>query len=163
MNKLFTLPAALILFLLVAPATLAHVRDTQSGLAPDLMAYCTQNLPHQLERQDNEWQVASTGAVGDSSQNNWQCSYQVYSTIPVFNGEDVGFMPLPSYTENDPVDWNALCNQQYPGAHAEWVPGPEVTTWGQPWQCVGKPGVVYDPAEQANGTHNILSDTSSNE
>jgi hypothetical protein len=49
-----------------------------------------------------------------------------------------------------------MCDQQYPGAWAVWIPGPETGVNGAPWGCQGPPGVTYDPAENSQGIHAVL-------
>jgi hypothetical protein len=131
------------------------------GLLPDPSAYCVKNPPFQLQQQDDGWQVQFQKLVGDPLQNNWGCQYLVLATVPVTGDatavNNEGNFPIWLSTYTAPIDWNAMCNQQYPGAHAEWSPGPETGVYGAPWVCVGVPGVIYDPAEQSDGTHEVIS------
>ncbi len=138
---------------------LARVSSDTVDLLPDPSAYCMKNIPFQMQQQDDGWNVQFENVVGDSYQNDWGCQYQILATVPIagFDGTTSGNLPLPPYTYTLPIDWNNMCNQQYPGAHAEWIPGPETGVDGAPWGCVGAPGVIYDPAEQYDGTHQVIS------
>lgn len=50
-----------------------------------------------------------------------------------------------------------MCNQQFPGSWAVWIPGPATGVAGAPWGCQAPAGVTCDPAESANGVHTVLS------
>lgn len=135
-----------------------RISSDTSDLLPDPSAYCmqSQNTLFQTQQLESGWQVAFQNVIGDSYQNDWGCQYLIQATIPTpFDGGDSFTLPPFNYTM--PIDWNNMCNQQYPGAHAEWIPGPETGVDGAPWGCVGAPGVIYDPAEQYDGTHLVIS------
>jgi hypothetical protein len=138
---------------------LAGVSTNMTNLLPDPTAYCMKNPPYQQQQQDNDWHVQFKNVVGDANQNNWGCQYLVQATVPIagFDGTTSGFLPLPPFTYTQPINWNDMCNQQYPGAFADWLPGQETGAYGTPWVCVGAPGVIYDPAEQYDGTHQVIS------
>jgi hypothetical protein len=131
-----------------APASAA----TGQSLTPDPFAYCIENPPFGLQQQVNGWQVQFINLTGASGQNNWGCRYAVSATVPT--GDDD--FTLPPFFSTQPMDWNGMCNQQFPGAHAQWVQLPLTGVAGAPWQCIGAAGVIYDPAEQADGTHQVL-------
>ena len=136
-----------------------RISSDTSNLLPDPSAYCMKNIPFQLQQQDDGWYVRFNNTIGDSYQNDWGCQYSVQATIPIagFDGTTQGNLPLPPYPYTLPIDWNNMCNQQYPGASAVWIPGPETGVDGAPWGCVGAPGVIYDPVEQYDGTHLVIS------
>jgi hypothetical protein len=138
-------------------ARLTHVSSDETDLPPDPSAYCIENPPFQQQQVDVGWQVQFENVIGDPLQNDWKCQYMVLSYVPIAAGEDGGEFPIGPINYTTPIDWNAMCNQQYPGASATWIPGPETGVDGAPWGCVGAPGVMYDPAEQSDGTHLIVS------
>jgi hypothetical protein len=141
--------------------TAAHAA---SDLTPDPTGYCATNLPFAQQQQVAGWKVFSTGLIGDAGQNDWACAYQVWVNIPTFTSTGIISSPtgiernLGSFPVNTriPMDWAAMCNQQFPGASAQWIPGPATGVMGAPWQCVGPAGVTYDLAERPDGTHAVL-------
>lgn len=122
--------------------------DAVGLLPPDPSAYCVENPPFQMQQLEGGWQVVFQNVIGDSYQNDWGCQYLTQISVDFI---------FPPVTYTMPIDWNGMCNQQYPGAYAEWIPGPETGVDGAPWGCVGAPGVIYDPAEQSDGTHQVIS------
>ena len=100
---------------------------------------------------ESDYQVVSEGVQGDASQNDWKGEYMVVASIPT--GGDS--FTLPPVNTSTPVDWEAMCAQQYPESSAEWVgvPGPAASPgpFGAPWMCLGAPGSVYDQTETDNG------------
>jgi hypothetical protein len=129
-----------------------------TSLTPDPVAYCETNLPFGQQAMVNGWKIAYKQLSGDSYKNNWQCQYWIFATVPFVTspGKASNFI-LPPFTHGVPIDWNAMCNQQFPGAWAVWIPGPETGAAGAPWDCQGPAGVTYDPAENAKGVHAVLS------
>lgn len=132
-----------------------------TSLTPDPVAYCETNLPFGQQATINGWKIRYKQLTGDSNKNNWQCQYWVSMTVPIPSeqiGKSNNFI-LPPFTQGVPIDWNALCNQQFPGAWATWiyVLGPETSTAGVPWGCQGPAGVTYDSAENVKGIHAVLS------
>jgi hypothetical protein len=132
----------------------------QQQLMPDPDAYCALNAPYQAQVTEAGWQVVYTGLSGDANQNDWACTYTVYANIPVPNGEfgpgaDTASAPLPPSNETFPIDWAAMCRQQYDGSSLQWVgvPGPETSPgpFGAPWMCLGAPGGTYDQTETQDG------------
>ena len=143
----------------------ATASQAATGLTPDPYAYCATNLPFGQQRQVNGWVVIPKGLSGDTGQNDWKCTYEVFGYIPTFYatgiissptgvGRELGPIPF-NFSVN--VDWAAMCDQQFPGASAQWIPGPVTGVMGAPWQCAAPPGVTYDPAEGPDGTHAVLS------
>jgi hypothetical protein len=128
-------------------------------LTPDPVAYCETNLPFGMQTAVNGWQVQYDQLLGDSYTNNWRCEYWVSAVVPTWlggDGEEADFT-LPPFAYSTPIDWNGMCNQQFPGSWAVWIPGPVTGAAGAPWACQAPPGVTYDPAEDANGVHAVLS------
>jgi hypothetical protein len=127
---------------------------SQGGLLPDVPAYCMMNPPFGMQVAVNDWRVVFDKVTGDTGQNNWGCRYLTMPTVPAGVNNFTIPWPIPS---TQPMDWNALCNQQFPGAHAKWIPGPMTGVGGAPWECEGPEGVTYDLAEQTDGTHLVTS------
>jgi len=137
----------------------AGAARADTGLLPDPVAYCETNLPYAWQTAINGWQVQYDQLLGDSYTNNWRCEYWVSMAVPTWLGEDGDEedFTLPPVAESFAIDWNAMCNQQYPGAWAVWIPGPETGVAGAPWGCQGPAGVTYDPAENQDGVHDVVS------
>lgn len=130
-----------------------------TSLTPDPVAYCETNLPDGMQTAVDGWQVQYDQLLGDSYKNNWQCEYWISYVIPWLSedGDEEGFT-LPPVAQAFPIDWNAMCNQQFPGAWAVWIPAPVTGAAGAPWGCQGPAGVTYDSAENKYGIHAVLSD-----
>ena len=128
-------------------------------LLPDPSAYCIVNTPSERQPEGNNWLFTFKSVIGDPNQNNWGCNYSVWITMPATINEDgsVNFVTVPFGTHTIPIDWKNMCNQQYPGASAVWIPGPETGVDGAPWGCVGALGVIYDLAEQSDSKHQVVS------
>ena len=137
---------------LLGTSQMARADET---LTPDPAAWCIQNegAVFGLQQNTDDWQVHYSGLIGDAGQNDWRCGYQVWPTIPA--GGDT-FSLVPPFNWSVPMNWEAMCEAQFSGAHVAWINGPLTGVGGAPWQCIGAPGVTYDPAEQADGTHAVL-------
>jgi hypothetical protein len=79
------------------------------------------------------------------------------ATIPVASEDGENDFTLPPVAMSTPVDWNAMCGQQFPGSWATWIPGPATDATGAPWGCQAPAGVTYDPAENSSGVHAVTS------
>ncbi len=123
-------------------------------LMPDPDAYCANNAPYQTQVNEAGWPVQYIGLQGDANQNDWVCVYAVAPTIPTPYGGGDSFT-LPPHNEAFPIDWAAMCQQQYGGSTLHWVgiPGPATSPgpFGAPWLCVGAPGAQYDQTETPTG------------
>ena len=151
--------AASALLAVAAGLTLTGTAEADTLLTPDPVAYCVTNPPFGMQTAVNGWQVQYDQLLGDSYQNNWRCQYSVSMVVPVAvdeDGQDEDFT-FPPVAYSTPVNWNAMCNQQYPGSRATWIPGPVTGANGAPWGCQGPAGVTYNPAEDANGIHAVIS------
>jgi len=142
-----------------AGLALASTAEAATVLTPDPVAYCITNPPFAMQTAVNGWQVQYDQLLGDSYQNNWRCGYWVSMATPVAldeEGQDEDFT-FPPVAYSTAIDWNAMCDQQYPGSWATWIPGPATGANGAPWGCQAPSGVTYDPAEDANGIHAVIS------
>jgi hypothetical protein len=130
-----------------------------AAIVPDPIAYCETNAPFAFQVAVNGWQVQYDQLLGDSYTNNWRCEYWVSAVIPTALGEDgdEADYTLPPFAYSVPIDWNAMCSQQFPGAWATWIPGPVTGAAGAPWGCQAPADVTYDPAENKDGIHAVLS------
>jgi hypothetical protein len=153
------LAAATAASFVVAGATVALTGIAQAStvLSPDPVAYCETSLPYGMQTAVNGWGVQYDQLLGDSYQNNWRCEYWVSATVPVASEEGEDDFTLPPVAQSIPVDWNAMCGQQFPGSWATWIPGPETDATGAPWGCQAPAGVTYDPAENSSGVHAVTS------
>lgn len=127
-------------------------------LEPDPAAYCETVQPLGMAAVDGDT-VQFKALLGTPGKNNWKCQLWVSASgPPIMNddGDDQEFT-FPPFTVDYPINWEDMCNTQYPGATAVWTPGPELGVGGAPWSCQGAPGVTYDPAEKADGTHDVMS------
>lgn len=140
-----------------ADLALAGSAQADAALTPDPVAYCETNLPFAWQTAVNGWQVQYDQLLGNSYTNNWRCEYWVTIVVPLaLDGQEEDFT-LPPVTHSVPIDWNAMCDQQYPGAWATWIPAPVTGVDGAPWGCQAPAGVTYDPAEGWNGVHAVIS------
>jgi hypothetical protein len=158
-GRTFAVAAAASAIALGATLTSAGAaRADDASLMPDPVAYCETNPPFGMQAAVNGWQVQYDQLLGDSYTNNWRCEYWVSAVIPWLgeDGDEADFA-LPPITYSTPIDWNAMCNQQFPGAWAVWIPAPVTGAAGAPWGCQAPAGVTYDPAEDENGVHAVLS------
>jgi hypothetical protein len=115
---------------------------TEQNLAMDPDIWCAQKAAsfYQQDIEVNDWSVLLDGYVGTPYVNNWRCREEVQATVPY--GEDV--FRLPQVLMYLPIDFNAMCQAQFPGAQLRYVPGPvSVAAW--PWECVGQAGKYYPP------------------
>jgi hypothetical protein len=133
----------------VAPTSSpAAPAPTEQNLAMDPSAWCVEQEAKTFETQIREadWRIQPAGIQGTRGLNDWKCRVTVVATIGgKVDGESVGDTgPLPPITESIPIDFNAICHEQFPGARLRYVPGPVlVADW--PWECVGQPGKYYPP------------------
>jgi hypothetical protein len=123
------------------------------SLMPDPGLYCAevQNAPYVAQVENDGWSVLYTGVKGDVGKNDWACVYEVSMAVPVVDEIEVGDdslnssnLLLPPRQDTVPINWAAMCSQQYPGSSLQWIQAPATGVWGAPWQCVGQPGVTYN-------------------
>lgn len=158
-GRTFAVAAAASAIALGVSVTSAGVARADALLIPDPAAYCETNLPFAMQTAVNGWQVQYDQLLGNSYTNNWRCEYWVSAVVPTLlgaDGEEADFT-LPPFTSSTPIDWNSMCDQQFSGSWAVWIPGPVTGVAGAPWGCQAPAGVTYDPAEDANGVHAVLS------
>jgi hypothetical protein len=137
----------------------AGVAQADAALTPDPVAYCEVNPPFAFSTAVNGWQVSYDQLLGDSYKNDWRCEYWVSAVVPTWLGDDgdEADFTLPPFAFSTAIDWNAMCNQQFPGAWAVWIPAPVTGAAGAPWGCQGPSGRTYDSAEDKDGVHAVLS------
>lgn len=156
-----TIAGAAALSAIALGVSLASAGVAQAGaqLIPDPVAYCETNMPFAMQAAVNGWQVQYDQLLGASYTNNWRCEYWVSAAIPTWLGADgaEADFTLPPFAYSTPIDWNGMCNQQFPGSWAVWIPGPATGVAGAPWGCQSPAGVTYDPAENEDGVHAVLS------
>lgn len=142
-----------------ASVALTGTARADSALTPDPVAYCIMNPPFGPQVQADGFKVFYDQLLGDSYQNDWRCGYLVAAAVPTAlgaPGKSQSFT-LPPVSYSTAIDWNAMCNQQFPGSWATWIPGPATGAVGAPWECLAPAGVTYDPAENAHGIHAVIS------
>jgi hypothetical protein len=147
--------AALVLLLLggssasalAATATPTHLAAATSSAAassatfmPDPGQYCVDNAPYPMQSVDG-WTAQFINVQGDMYTNDWKCVYAVSVVIPTWDTDGLGTgdendFVFPPYIYHMPIDWNAMCSQQFPGSWAQWILAPEAGVWGAPWECV---------------------------
>jgi hypothetical protein len=158
-RRIFAVVAAASAIALGVGLTSVGVARADDALLPDPVAYCETNPPFTMQTAVNGWQVQYDQLLGRSYTNDWRCEYGVSAVVPTWLGEDgdeADFV-LPPFAYSTPIDWNGMCNQQFPGSWAVWIPGPVTGVAGAPWGCEPPAGVTYDPAEDENGVHAVLS------
>jgi hypothetical protein len=137
---------------------LSGTAQASTVLTPDPVAYCVTNPPFGQQVQVNGWHVYYDQLLGDTYQNDWRCQYLVSATVPTAlgaPGKAQSFV-LPPFHWSTAIDWNAMCDQQYPGSQAAWIPAPETGVYGAPWGCQAPAGVTYNPAEDSHGIHAVI-------
>jgi hypothetical protein len=134
---------------------LAGTAQASTVLTPDPDAYCAINPPFGQQVQVDGWQVNYDQLLGDTYQNDWRCQYLVSASVPT--ASKAQSFVLPPFHWSTAIDWNAMCNQQYPGSWATWIPAPETGVYGAPWGCQAPTGVSYDSAENSYGIHAVIS------
>jgi uncharacterized protein YraI len=129
------------------PATVspprAPAKPAEQVLVVDPSYWCLTHDIHRFDTQVREagWKVQFNGLEGTPHQNDWKCRYLVVMTFPGPTGRNG---PLPPTTQRFPIDFRAVCEEQYPGSRLQYELGPVYSTsW--PWVCIGAPGKYYPP------------------
>jgi hypothetical protein len=129
------------------PGAASPVASTGQNLALDPYLWCAQQAEREYQTQIREadWIVVLHGYVGTPGVNNWRCRDLVAITVGgELSGGGDGDFHFPPVDKYAPIDFTAMCHEQFPGATLKYVAGPVmVAPW--PWQCVGQPGKYYPP------------------
>jgi len=122
----------------------APPKPTEQVLVPDPAYWCVKvDEPRRFGTQIREadWKVLFTGVKGTAHQNDWTCSYLVQANLSDPGGNAA---PLPPVPERFPIDFKAVCAEQFPGSRLQYELGP-VYSSAWPWECIGPAGKYYPP------------------
>lgn len=94
-------------------------------LYPEPYQGCYDSNPYAAQVREAGWVSQFTG-IGGTGPNSFTCEYLVRPAADFT-------WPIPFHTTT-PMDWAAMCPQQFPGSHLVWA-GPGRGSAGSGWVC----------------------------